>query len=593
MSEVSAPDEDEKNELPLPGSLPGVPGAPLMMMPGMGLVPGMPFGLPGLVPGAPGFHLVPPGFQTSSGPMPNAALPGTKAGQDAKAPSQAVAAKPVVMTIGAEFVGMLIGRGGEVVKQLSTESGARIEISKTETEGGKPGERTVYISGLQDCVDKAKKLIDDAIDKAKERTGQVNPNACTLKVPHELIGMLIGRGGETIKELKKESGARIDINKEPDDEGSQDRQVHITGPPECVEYAKKMVEEMLGKSKEGLRVKVEEDDKERENSRASRTIMVPTHLIGVLIGRGGETIGKIQKDSAARIEIIRDDKDAKERQVNITGTRENVERAIRAIDDVLESSGKGRRRRDDDEGALVPLDRKPSPVKDSWVPEKVYIDEVEMPYRPNYVPEHEDGLPTDLEIFVKGLPKNCAERDLWEHLYRLGATDVKEILLLRRQKQPKGMAYVVFNRHDHAVLAKNKLHNMPASSIPCEGGNEEKQLLLVRFSESERCINGRSNVYGADMGILLMGPRGRAMLEVKDTSGLRKVTLTGRNMKTYGQVDEDPRMHMVVYYEPDEVENVACRLFFLRFFHFRTKAFLTVFFFSWETVFLLGNCSRY
>lgn len=211
-----------------------------------------------------------------------------------------------------------------------------------------------------------------------------------------------------------------------------------------------------------------------------------------------------------------------------------------------------------DDGALVPIDRKPSPVKDSWVAEKVYIDEVEMPYRPNYVPEHEDGLPTDLEIFVKGLPQVCAERDLWEHLYRLGATDVKEILLLRRQKQSKGMAYVVFNRHEHAVLAKNKLQGTPASSIPCaESAAPESQMLQVRFSESERCINGRSNVYGADMPVLLMGPRGRAMLDVKEGSGLRKVTLTGRNMKTFGQVDEDPRMHMVVYYEPDEVDTVA------------------------------------
>ena len=63
------------------------------------------------------------------------------------------------------------------------------------------------------------------------------------------------------EELKKESGARIDISKEPDEEGSQDRHVNITGPPECVEYAKKMVEELLGKSKQGLRVKTEEDDK--------------------------------------------------------------------------------------------------------------------------------------------------------------------------------------------------------------------------------------------------------------------------------------------------------------------------------------------
>lgn len=60
---------------------------------------------------------------------------------------------------------------------------------------------------------------------------------------------------------------------------------------------------------------------------------------------------------------------------------------------------------------------------------------------------------------------------------------------------------------------------------------EDAQPLFVRFSESERCINGRSNIYGADMAVLLMGPRGRAMLELKEQTGLQKVTLTGRNMK--------------------------------------------------------------
>merc|ERR550514_990151 len=106
-------------------------------------------------------------------------------------------------------------------------------------------------------------------------------------------------------------------------------------------------------------------------------------------------------------------------------------------------------------------------------------------------PECEDGLHTDLEIFIRNLPAACVERDLWEHIYRLGATDVKEILLLRRQKQSKGMAYVVFNRHDHAVLAKQKLQGAPSSSIPCGGqvASEEKGMLSVKMSESERCIN--------------------------------------------------------------------------------------------------------
>ncbi|CAE7672886.1 Khsrp [Symbiodinium sp. CCMP2592] len=155
--------------------------------------------------------------------------------------------------------------------------------------------------------------------------------------------MLIGRGGETIKDLKKESGARIDIAKEADEEGSTDRQVHITGPPECVEFAKKMIEDMLGKSRESR------EGKDGQRKSGGRVIKVPTDMIGVLIGRGGETISKIQRESSARIEIHKDDREALDRQVTITGSADNIEKAIRAIDDVLdgaERAGKGSRRAD-------------------------------------------------------------------------------------------------------------------------------------------------------------------------------------------------------------------------------------------------------
>jgi len=222
------------------------------------------------------------------------------------------------------------------------------------------------------------------------------------------------------------------------------------------------------------------------------------------------------------------------------------------------SRSRGRARDNADETALVPVDGR-SPIQDIHLSEKIYVDEVDMPFRPAFLPEHEDGLPTDLEIFVGGLPKKCTERDLWEHLCRLGAADVKEILLLRRQKVSKGMAYVVFNRHDHAVLAKTKLNGIPASAIPCGGkvAADEHGTLLARFSESERCINGRQCVYGTDMAGLLLGARGKMVEQVKEASGLRKVLLTGRSMRSYGEVDEDPRLHLVVYYESGEAENVT------------------------------------
>jgi len=288
--------------------------------------------------------------------------------------------------------------------------------------------------------------------------------------------------------------------------------------------------------------------------------------VGMLIGKGGETIKNISRDSGARIEVSKDDKDT-DRSVTLSGSEESIKKASDMIDEVIgrarerhesradKHAGRRARSRSRDD---APAERR-SPVRDGLVSEKVYIDEVDMPFRPNFLPEHEDGLPGDCEVFVRNLPKACAERDLWEHLYRLGATDVKEILLLRRQKVSKGMAYVVFNRHDHAMLAKHKLHGAPAASVPCGGQlmADERGVMLARFSESERCINGRQCVYGTDMVGLLLGTRGKCMEEVKDASGLRKVQLTGRSMRSYGQVDDDPRLHMVVWYERSEQERVA------------------------------------
>mmetsp|Transcript_15878 Transcript_15878/g.39720 ORF Transcript_15878/g.39720 Transcript_15878/m.39720 type:complete len:1963 (+) Transcript_15878:175-6063(+) len=681
VSEVSAPDEDDVGRLPPPGLLPpGSYGMPPMMVPGASSVGGRP---PLLVP--------PPGFAGAAAQgivgMPPAGLPQDAVVNVVRPPlafppalqrpeagsgraSLPLEKMPETITIQAELIGMLIGKGGETVKQLSKDSGARIEISKVPD--GSPSERRVFLTGSPDSVERAKQMIEDVLSKARERSGPNNPNANSMRVPHELIGMLIGRGGETIKELKKESGARIDICKEPVEPNSQDCLVHLSGPPECVDYAKKMIEDMLSRSRErsgmqaalenrersrsrscsrsrsrsrsrsgdrgggprqttvyvaheligmligkggetiktiskdsGARIEICKDEaaereerrpvlvsgppdcierakrmieetlgrsrekRQEESERDARSyhgsgpkvIHVPSELVGILIGRGGETIKAVSRDTGARIEVSKDEREGADRSVTISGRPEEISRASEAIEDILrqarDRTGGGKPL--GDEGALVAYDaRGRSPIREGCLSEKVYIDECEMPYRPSFLPEHEDGLHTDLEIFVRGLPLRLTERDLWEHLYRLGATDVKEILFLRRQQQSKGMAYVVFNRHDHAVMAKHKLHGVPAASIPCEGQTrpEEQGILIVRFSESERCINGRGNAYNTDMVGLLLGSRGKCMQQVKDESGLRRILLTGRTMKSYGSVDEDPRLHMVVYYEPDEVARV-------------------------------------
>lgn len=73
------------------------------------------------------------------------------------------------VSVPASLVGAIIGRGGDTIRQLSTDSGARIEVSKEATPGaGSPSERWISLSGSAESVEKAKEMIEALV---KERTG--------------------------------------------------------------------------------------------------------------------------------------------------------------------------------------------------------------------------------------------------------------------------------------------------------------------------------------------------------------------------------------------------------------------------------------
>ena len=94
---------------------------------------------------------------------------------------------------------------------------------------------------------KARIAILDKIEKEipKPRTG-ISPNApkiLIMKIKPDQIGMVIGSGGKTIKEIKEKSGAEITI----EDNGT----VYLTGKGDSAELAKKVIEEMTHEFKVG------------------------------------------------------------------------------------------------------------------------------------------------------------------------------------------------------------------------------------------------------------------------------------------------------------------------------------------------------
>ena len=64
-----------------------------------------------------------------------------------------------------------------------------------------------------------------------------------MSVPNELIGSVIGQGGSKIAKIRQMSGTMIKISKGHDPDGSHatERQIHITGYPDSVALAKRLV----------------------------------------------------------------------------------------------------------------------------------------------------------------------------------------------------------------------------------------------------------------------------------------------------------------------------------------------------------------
>lgn len=63
-------------------------------------------------------------------------------------------------------------------------------------------------------------------------------------MPNECVGLIIGKGGETIRQLQQESGAKIQVAKK-EMQNTGVRNVFVDGPSERYELAKKLIENIV------------------------------------------------------------------------------------------------------------------------------------------------------------------------------------------------------------------------------------------------------------------------------------------------------------------------------------------------------------
>ncbi|KAF3695120.1 Poly(rC)-binding protein 3 Alpha-CP3 PCBP3-overlapping transcript [Channa argus] len=149
------------------------------------------------------------------------------------------------------------------------------------------------------------------------------------------VGSIIGKKGETVKKMREESGARINIS-----EGNcPERIVTITGPTDTIFKAFAMIA-----------YKFEEDIiNSMSNSPATSKppvtlrLVVPASQCGSLIGKGGSKIKEMRESAGAQVQVAGDMlPNSTERAVTISGTPEAIIQCVKQICVVmLESPPKG------------------------------------------------------------------------------------------------------------------------------------------------------------------------------------------------------------------------------------------------------------
>ncbi|XP_038700675.1 far upstream element-binding protein 1 isoform X2 [Tripterygium wilfordii] len=157
-------------------------------------------------------------------------------------------------------VGVIIGKAGDTIKYLQLQSGAKIQVTRDMDADPNSPYRTVELMGTPEQIAKAEQLINDVLAEAdaggsgtisRRISGQSGSEHFVMKVPNNKVGLVIGKGGDTIKSMQTRTGARIQVIPLhlPPGDTSTERTLHIEGTSEQIEAAKQLVDEVISENR--------------------------------------------------------------------------------------------------------------------------------------------------------------------------------------------------------------------------------------------------------------------------------------------------------------------------------------------------------
>merc|ERR1719187_1898670 len=189
------------------------------------------------------------------------------------------------MMLEGPLVARVIGKGGENIKSLVEAEGAKIVIIQETKEFA--DQKPLRISGPPDKVEYAKQRVMQVVQEEREKLGggggrggfrggrgggpggfrggrgggrggtgwptggggnyEITEN---FSVPSNKVGLVMGKGGETIKQICQQSGAHCQVDKTAPDT-AKEKNILVKGTPDAVEAAKRMIAEKVGQGYPG------------------------------------------------------------------------------------------------------------------------------------------------------------------------------------------------------------------------------------------------------------------------------------------------------------------------------------------------------
>jgi len=148
--------------------------------------------------------------------------------------------------IPSHLAGVILGKGGETINSVKSATGTEIKMSKGSDYYPGTTDRICVITGSADSVRAANSTI---WQKLQDRTIAPDKQDEELKmkivVPNVTVGMIIGKNGASIKQIKDETGAFVKITQKANDMVLQERVVTIAGTKEQMRQAFERIFEQI------------------------------------------------------------------------------------------------------------------------------------------------------------------------------------------------------------------------------------------------------------------------------------------------------------------------------------------------------------